>query len=75
MDAWRSGANEIPIRGKPGSRLREQELRLRATVVERQMVGIGKGADSIAAIINTSSTLAARRCWETPCWSPLQTFW
>ena len=60
VDAWRSGANEIPIRGKPGSQLREQELRLRATVVERQMVGIGKGADSIAAIINTVKHLSGQ---------------
>ena len=60
VDAWRSGANEIPIRGKPGSRLREQELRLRATVVERQMVGIGKGADSITAIINTVKHLSGK---------------
>ena len=60
VDAWRSGANEIPIRGKPGSQLREQELRLRATVVERKMSGIGKGADSITAIINTVKHLSSQ---------------
>ena len=58
LTAWRSKAAEVPIIGAPGSAQREAHLRLRATAVLPAMRGIGTGAESVDAIVNTAKHLA-----------------